>query len=107
MKDTVVQLFKDAGFVEDGFTSTELVRIPTTDNPVFGKSGGVPATLGGRLRLQKPGTRIRVTIGKHTTFLYYLTGSRPAEVNAIARIATKDLDGVRRVLAHLPETHGV
>lgn len=38
--EEVVACLAAAGFVGDGATRTEQVRVPTKDSPVYGKSGG-------------------------------------------------------------------
>ncbi|TAN03176.1 MAG: hypothetical protein EPN36_14355 [Rhodanobacteraceae bacterium] len=62
------------GFVPDGHTSEQLVRIPTSKSPVYGSSGGELATMGGRARYAKPGMKILATVGKRTTCVYHATG---------------------------------
>lgn len=47
----VVDLFMSHGFVPDGKTMEETVRVPTVDAPVRGASGGELRTFGGRDRL--------------------------------------------------------
>lgn len=64
-----------AGFVADGATQQEQVRIPTARSPVYGGIGGELRTLGGRARFALPGTQVRATVGGRSVCLY-LKGPR-------------------------------
>lgn len=66
----VIDLLLKSGFVPDGTTETQIVRIPTKRSPLYGKSGGELATMGGRQRFMKPQTKIKATVGKRTTAIY-------------------------------------
>lgn len=92
--DRVLELLHEAGWVDDGRTQTEHVRIPTTKVPayLFGGQGGELRTLGGRLRLAKPGTDRKVTVGKRTTYFYEI---REGVVRADLRVQTKDLERIQ------------
>jgi hypothetical protein len=86
----VIDLLLAAEFVPDGETRQEHVRIPTANAPVFGQSGGVLATLGGRQRFVKSGTTIKATVGPRTTALYRIEGAGIEGVRGIATLATKN-----------------
>jgi DNA polymerase-3 subunit epsilon len=88
-----------AGFVPDGHTLQEQVRIPTSRSPVYGQSGGELATLGGRQRLALPGTNVKATVGPRTLALYRVEGQGLDGVAGIASLATSDLAAIERVLA--------
>lgn len=94
----VIDLLLVAGFVPDGETRQEHVRIPTANAPVFGHSGGVLATLGGRQRFVKSGTLIKATVGPRTTALYRVEGAGLEGVRGIATLATKELSVIRTVV---------
>lgn len=57
-----------AGFIADGHTESETVRIPTRNCPVYGGIGGELATFGGRKRFRR-GEQF-VTVGKRTICFY-------------------------------------
>lgn len=95
----VIELALTYGFEPDGHTKSEHVRIPTTDNPLFGKSGGVDATLGGRQRFSKTGTSIRATIGKRTTYIYRLES--PGRVIGLGSFDTKEVEKIEKLLKEL------
>jgi hypothetical protein len=69
-QERAVAVLLAAGFVPDGATKEERVRIPTSKSPVFGASGGELRTLGGRARYAMPGTNVRVTVGGRTVSVY-------------------------------------
>lgn len=96
-----IDLLLAAGFVSAGRTREETVRIPTKASPVYGRSGGELAKLGGRQRFVKPGTTIKATVGPRTTALYRVEGQGLDGVQGIATRDTKDLDGIRSVLQSL------
>lgn len=97
----VIDLLLAAGFVPDGETRQEQVRIPTAKAPVFGHSGGVLATLGGRRRFVKPGTTIKATVGQRTTALYRIEGAGLEGVRGIATLATRELSAIRTAVESL------
>ena len=66
--ELVISTLLENGWVENGRTVSEQVRIPTSRSPIFGKCGGELATFGGRLRFVK-GNR-KCTVGKRTTYFY-------------------------------------
>lgn len=73
--DQVVRSLESLGFVPDGETRSETVRVATNDAPVLGhggSSGGELRTFGGRARFHLPGTDLYVTVGKMSTFIYRL-----------------------------------
>jgi hypothetical protein len=95
-----IQALLDAGFVPDGSTREEVVRIPTRDSPLFGKSGGELAKFGGRQRFAKPGTDLKATVGARTTAIYLSSGGITG-VKGIAHLNTKDIEAVKTALASL------
>jgi len=100
----VINALQFAGFVEDGATREEVVRVPTTNSPLFGKigkNGGALALFGGRMRFAKTGTNIKATVGKRTTSIYRIEGSGPAGVRNIATYNTIELPSIKKVLTTL------
>ncbi len=97
---TAIDALLSAGFVPDGQTREEVVRIPTKSSPLFGRSGGELAKLGGRQRFALGTTNIKATVGKRTVALYRVEGL--AGVTGIASLDTSDIDRLRGVLASLP-----
>ena len=95
-----------AGFVPDGQTRQERVRIPTRQSPVYGLSGGELATLGGRQRLALPGTSVKATVGPRTLALYRVVGQGLGGVAGVATLDTSDQAGIERVLGAMPELQG-
>lgn len=87
--DEIIRLLESAGFVADGQTREETVRIPTTRSPLIGKGGGELATFGGRLRFAGP-SDWRATVGKRTVCLYRLPGP-----TMVQNYQTKDLEEIR------------
>lgn len=94
----VIELLLQSGFVPDGETRTELVRIPTKRSPAFGGSGGELAKLGGRQRFAKEGTNIKATIGMRTTCIYRVEGEGLSGVRGMGTVDTSDLQSIRSVL---------
>lgn len=86
----------DAGFVPDGTTRTDTVRVPTQASPVYGGSGGELATFGGRQRLARG--MLKATVGPRTVALYRRDGAGLAGTVGIATLRTGDLDGLRAAL---------
>lgn len=66
--DEIIEKLTQDGWKPAGSTNIESVRVPTRASPLYGKSGGVVATFGGRIRMAKADWF--VTIGKRTTFFY-------------------------------------
>lgn len=66
----LISVLEAAGYTQDGHTTEERVRVPTTKAPAFGGVGGVPATFGGRLRLRSRSGIERVTVGLRTVCFY-------------------------------------
>lgn len=101
--DQVIALVTRFGFVPDGTTRTQQVRIPTTRSPVFGHGrnppGGELRTLGGRLRFVRG--KMHVTVGRFSTYFYGrvddLSGPPPA------MFQTKDIAGIAAYLEKLPQ----
>ena len=90
----MVSLLSEQGWVGDGETASQSVRIPTTKSPLLGAGGGEPTTFGGRLRFKK-GTR-RATVGKRTTCFYWMGEKGPTD---FTNVPTKDLEQARRILS--------
>lgn len=72
----VIETLLQEGFVPDGETVLEHVRVPTMRSPVFGGTGGELRTFGGRARFRKPGTPLRVTVGPRTVNVYVTEGGK-------------------------------
>jgi len=66
----VIGVLVSAGFVPNGYTAEEHVRVPTQRSPLYGGIGGEACTFEGRSRYQKPGTNLRVTVGPRTVNVY-------------------------------------
>lgn len=64
----IVDALLAAGFVEDGETRSETVRVGTSASPVFGGSGGELRTFGGRARYRRGD--VFVTVGPRTVFAW-------------------------------------
>jgi hypothetical protein len=87
------------GFVQDGHTCVEAVRVPTRRSPVLGEAGGERRALGCRVRLALPGTDLRATVGALVTFVYRQLA--PRSIEEVAHLATRDLasaEDLRRVV---------
>lgn len=97
----VIQALLDAGFEPDGLTKEQIVRIPTRNSPLFGKTGGELAKFGGRQRFAKTGTSVKATVGARTTAIYRSEGKGLEGVKGIASLETKDIEAVRVALAGL------
>ncbi len=85
----VIGVLVRAGFVPNGFTAEEHVRVPTQRSPLYGGIGGEARTFGGRSRYQKPGTNLRVTGGPRTVNVYRVTAGG---ASFIANYQTRDGD---------------
>lgn len=86
--EIVISALLENGWAEDEKTFEEMVRIPTTGCPVYGKSGGELATFGGRLRFAK--NERKCTVGKRTTYFY----DKINPENCKAFSTTKDMDKI-------------
>jgi hypothetical protein len=89
----IIRVLTNCGYVEDGATAVQHVRIPTTRSPVFGGIGGEAATFGGRARL-KHSNGERVTVGKISTN-FYRWDARSKRTMQFAGYRSKDIDGIR------------
>lgn len=81
----VYEILLVAGFVADGQTPTEHVRMGTAETPVYGggKMGGKLVTTGGRQRFHKPDTDLYVTVGRTSVSFYHRrNGSAPMAAHA-------------------------
>lgn len=96
--ERIVEWLESLGFVEDGRTATQEVRIPTTRSPVFGRTGGERRTFGGRLRFRLPNTNIRATVGPRTVNVYVVTDG---DTRFLLMSDTVDvtLDGLRKAIS--------
>lgn len=99
--DQTLDLLTQAGFVPDGHTQQQTVRMATTASPVLGRSGGTLAQTGGRQRFAKPGTNLKATVGKQTTSLYRVIGQGTVKIQVIAAHDTKNLEATRLALQSL------
>lgn len=95
-KEAVIAALLNAGFTPDGNTPQETVRIPTVETPVYGGIGGKLTTLGGRQRFMLPGTSIKVTVGKITTYFYEVLPNQP--MRGIAHLQTSNLEAVNQAI---------
>lgn len=99
-KATVVQVLLDSGFVADGATRTEHVRVPTKRVPLYGTSGGELATFGGRARFTVPGSGLKATVGDRTTYLYRVPEGG-GQVEGLAHLDTMDVEQVKVEVARV------
>jgi len=97
----VVDVLLDAGFIPDGKTHEEIVRLPTLNNPPLGQSGGELAKFGGRRRFARPGTTIRATVGPRTTFLYRIGSKSTEGIRAILRTSTTNIEEIKAAVSAL------
>lgn len=65
-----IEILTAAGFVSAGETPTQSYRAGSSSNPIYGGIGGGLCTVGGRQRFTKPGSALRVTVGKVSTCFY-------------------------------------
>lgn len=93
------QLIK-CGFVLDGSTREEVVRVPTSKSPLLGKSGGELTKFGGRQRFAKTGTKFKATVGLRTTFIYMIDASANG-IKSIASHNTADYELIKKTLESL------
>lgn len=101
MADAIEDLLA-AGFIPDGQTRDEVVRLPTRRVPLLGASGGELAKFGGRQRFAQPGTGVKATVGPRTTAIYLVEPGRGlGGVRAIGTHDTDDLQAIRATLAGL------
>lgn len=56
--ERVVELIQAAGYLLDGHTEIDAVRVPTSNAPVFGGMGGEVRTFGGRQRFKRGEERV-------------------------------------------------
>lgn len=70
----VIRKLREAGWVDDGATQSEIVRMPVD---CFG--GRHDVQVGGRMRLRLPDSDRRVTVGPRTTCFYRVVGGSPRE----------------------------
>jgi hypothetical protein len=101
MAAAIDALFR-VGFAPDGQTREETVRVPTRSSPVFGRSGGELAKVGGRQRFALTGTDIKATVGRRTVAIYRIVAAGLAGVAGIATVDTADSELLQMVLASLP-----
>jgi hypothetical protein len=83
-----------AGFVDDGETRSQTVRMESASNPIYGGIGGRVTTIGGRPRFALPGTDRKVTVGPRSVCFYrFAKGDR--EPHSYQSFATKDVEAIR------------
>lgn len=94
----VVDLLLQHGFLADGYTPQEHVRIPTTRAPAFcnGKAGGELATFGGRARFIRNG--LYCTVGKRTTCFYLKKNKKAYNFD---NFDTKDFEAIESFVSKL------
>lgn len=97
----VIDALLAAGFEPDGRTRTLVVRVPTAGAPVYGRSGGELAKLGGRQRFVRAGTNIKATVGPRTTAIYSIDDHGSDCARGIATHATSDSDEIAATLETL------
>ena len=85
----IVNTLTRAGFVADGQTAQEVVRVPTVRSPLYGNTGGERRTFGGRQRYTKLGTTVRVTIGSRTVNVYRVVDGN---TEFLANYKTREID---------------
>lgn len=97
-QEAAIKAVLAAGYVPDGETRSETVRMPTTDCPVVGrgKIGGELATFGGRQRFALLGTPYKVTVGQRSTNFYEFDKGQDKEAHGFKYLDTVDLEGVAR-----------
>lgn len=83
---------QECGWIPDGTTRPETVRIPTTSNPVFGEIGGEVVEFGSRQRFRKGDWF--ATIGPRTTNFYRRGPDGPVDM---VQAKTSKLEDVRRL----------
>jgi len=103
--DLVIAELERAGFVPDGKTAEEMVRIPTMRSPVTGRIGGERRTFGGRARWSLPGTNLRCTAGPRTVNVYTVENGR-TEFRGMFDTKGIDAAKLRAALTPPPATNG-
>lgn len=83
-----IQAVIAAGFVPEGETRQETVRMESAANPIYGGIGGKLATFGGRPRFSLPGTNRRVTVGPRSVCFYNFEKGK--EPTGFKSLDTKD-----------------
>jgi len=93
IKEQIIQELLAIGWIEDGITRQEIVRIPTMDCPTScgGKAGGKLASFGGRIRMILPGTLRKVTIGSRTVNFYEVINNK---LIGFTQFRANDLPGI-------------
>ncbi len=87
--EQIVHVLLAAGWLEDGQTASDTVRIPTQRSPVFGGSGGELRTIGGRRRFRN-GERF-CTVGPRTVNFYRRGKNGPEQME---QVNSRDIAGV-------------
>lgn len=75
----VIEMLIKTGWIADGATREEMVRVPTFKSPLLGRGGGELRTFGGRTRFLRPGTNRKVTVGIRTTVFYRVIDGQTRE----------------------------
>jgi len=86
------------GFRPAGQTRTETVRVGTRRSPILGGTGGEIRTVGGRARLELPGSSVRATVGPRTVNVYRLRPGDRRGPEFLGNFRTKDLQGLETCL---------
>jgi hypothetical protein len=96
-----------AGWLADGATPTETVRMGTSASPVYGGSGGELRVFGGRQRFVRPGGDLRCTVGRSSVSFYHV---RDGQACAFRNYSTgRDIAYIRQAAlaaatADMPDT---
>lgn len=88
----VIGLLTERGWLEDGKTDVETIRMGTSRVPIYGKTGGELRSFGGRLRMVLPGTAFRATIGARTTNIYSVV---EGEIDQFKGFYTKEFEAIK------------
>jgi hypothetical protein len=91
--EKVIEILEAAGWVADGRTQSDTVRVSTQAAPVYGGVGGEIRAFGGRLRFAKG--EQRCTVGKRTTCFYHVVNKIPAD---FINVKTKEIDKVKELV---------
>jgi hypothetical protein len=105
--EVMLSLLAAEGFVTDGETRKEVVRVPTQRSPLLGRGGGELRSFGGRQRLSKPGTDLRATVGPRTTFVYRALGGGKVESILHASTVGLELAVIREAIRASGDERGV
>lgn len=88
----VFDLLQECGWMPDGQTRSETVRVPTSRSPVYGGMGGELRSSGGRQRFRKMDWFC--TAGPRTVNFYQRGEDGPV---GMVQAKSKDLDAIRKL----------